>query len=539
MRILYTKKADGDQDTQSVISAFEEAETLEAVRAAVEQAQERLYATWASVEAKDADGEIIPVDDLIEQNAILMERGAPISDEHTNRIVGRTLAWKVLKHPETDTYGILHLNRIYDHNELDDLVWSEIQSGERGGSSVGGVSQGTTVQLGEDGKGVHRIEGFSWMETASTGSPVNPYATNEAFSVVAKSKTKPTPNYPKITVKRGFKNQQSLVSPTQQETIKMNDTNKRRVYLKPGQEAPAGATVQTGSGGGRYYETSGAGSNDASEESSPEATAMEQFASGTPAEEVIQSLVESGVDFETARAAAINAARDYANDPANQMQMDAPAPEEVDEFVSYLESLNAEDLNLEGTASEQAPAEEQPETGDAYDEYDTLTELYPEAVQAAVQHVKYDARAVAATDYAEQLEHDYGLAPEEAQSVMQAVHTYETTPSNNLSDGGKRRRLEMFNEVSNPEDARQLEDLKRFIDQDDREGMMREAVFLQEGHHDTALRDIATDIVTDNLRDEEAIRELASRGTEWNYEVVNRQRKQMGLEPINDQTQAE
>ena len=34
---------------------------------------------------------------------------------------------------------------------------------------------------------------------------------------------------------------------------------KARTYLKPGQEAPQGAKVQTGSKGGRYYEDTGGG----------------------------------------------------------------------------------------------------------------------------------------------------------------------------------------------------------------------------------------------------------------------------------------
>lgn len=388
MRILYTRKSDGDAQTQQVVRAFEQSDSLEEIKQAVESADARLYVTWASVEARDSDNEIIPVDDLIEQNQILMERGAPISDEHTNRIVGKTLAWKVLEHPDTGTYGILHLNQIFNHNELDNQVWDEIQSGERGGSSVGGVSTGSSVELAEDGTGVHRIEGFSWMETASTGSPVNPYATNEAFSVVAKSLNKvgkPFAGYDdfedcvaqnqdkqdpeaycaaikdvtekalrkgpvRTVINRGFKKSQYSRKNTQQEESQMQDTNKRRVHLKPGEDAPEGVQVQTGPRGGRYYETGG--SEDAEAEESAESQALEHFSNGLPAEDIITTLVESGESFESARAAAINAARDYANDPSVGVDFDAPSEDEVNEFVGYLEALTPEDLGIEAGGSE-------------------------------------------------------------------------------------------------------------------------------------------------------------------------------------------
>lgn len=190
MDIVFVKKSEVTKgyDESQIISIFESSNDLEQIKNAVENANDRIYASWASVEAVDNANEMIPIEDVIANQQILMERGAPISDEHTNKIVGRTLAYKVLEHPETKTLGVLHLDKIYNHNAADEKVWDEIVSGQRTGSSVGGIN--TSMNFSYDranNKQVKVLEGFAQMETASVNKPCNPFATNIAYSVVAKS----------------------------------------------------------------------------------------------------------------------------------------------------------------------------------------------------------------------------------------------------------------------------------------------------------------------------------------------------------------
>jgi len=188
--IVFVKKSDVTKGLKEldVINVFENSNNLEQIKQAVENSEDRIYASWASVDARDNAGEIIPINDVINNQDILMERNGPISDEHTNKIVGRTLAYKVLEHPESKTLGVLQLEKIYNHNPADEKVWGEIISGKRTGSSVGGVN--TSIGMGRDeitGKATKVLEGFSQMETASVVKPCNPFATNVAYSVVAKS----------------------------------------------------------------------------------------------------------------------------------------------------------------------------------------------------------------------------------------------------------------------------------------------------------------------------------------------------------------
>ena len=189
--IVFITKGEGALSTDEVIKIFESTDDLEVIKAAVEKANERLYASWASVDIKDKAGELIPIEDIANQQDKLMKRNGPISDEHTNRITGQTLAYKVLTHPDSNSLGVLHLNKIFDDgNKIDNQIWDEIKSGERKGSSVGGYNEDKSKGIDKvTGDSVDVLEGFAQMETASVFEPCNPLALNIAYAVVAKSNT--------------------------------------------------------------------------------------------------------------------------------------------------------------------------------------------------------------------------------------------------------------------------------------------------------------------------------------------------------------
>lgn len=188
-QIIFITKS-GTYSEKEVIKAFLDSDSLEDVKSVVEKSEDRIYAGWASVEARDKAGEIIPITDVINQQEILLRRGGTITDEHTNAVIGKTLAYKVLEHPKTKTYGVLHLNKIYKDNPLDDKVWAEIKTGKRKGSSVGGMKTGARLINDENGMLTKVLTGFHQYETASVYNPCNPFALNEAVSVVAKSSYK-------------------------------------------------------------------------------------------------------------------------------------------------------------------------------------------------------------------------------------------------------------------------------------------------------------------------------------------------------------
>ncbi len=191
-RIIFTSKGKKEGiEIDEVREIFESSNDLEDIKRAVEQAKDRISVSWASVEMKDNAGELIPIEDLVKQQDILLERNGPITDEHTNRVIGETLAYKVMEHPKTESMGVLHLDKTFAHNEFDDKIWSEIQSEERKGVSVGGFNTSESEGMDEvTGEKVTVLEGFKQFETASVTDPCNPMALTEAYSVVAKSNKK-------------------------------------------------------------------------------------------------------------------------------------------------------------------------------------------------------------------------------------------------------------------------------------------------------------------------------------------------------------
>jgi len=171
-----------------VIEMFNKSNSLDEIKVAVNNAKDRLYTSWATVDAVDKDGQKVPIEEAIAQQKILLERGGPIRSAHQGKDVGKTLAYRILQHPVTGTTGILHLNKTYNHNLLDDQMWNEVKSGN-GGSSVGGFA--TDRQFDSDGQSVFEsLKGFNWLETTMTGSPRNEFSTAHAFSAIAKSEDK-------------------------------------------------------------------------------------------------------------------------------------------------------------------------------------------------------------------------------------------------------------------------------------------------------------------------------------------------------------
>jgi len=182
--VIVSKEAKTYSEAE-VIDFFNKSDNLDELKNVVENAEDRIYTSWATVDSVDKDRQKVPIEEAIKQQDILMNRGAPIQDTHTNKGVGKTIAYRVLEHPVSKTVGILQLNKIYADNILDDKVWTETQSGERKGSSVGGFSTDKEM-VSEDGSIFESLKGFNWLETSNVKGPCNPFATNQAVSLVAK-----------------------------------------------------------------------------------------------------------------------------------------------------------------------------------------------------------------------------------------------------------------------------------------------------------------------------------------------------------------
>lgn len=150
---------------------------------------ERIVRGWMSVEVKDKDGEIIPIKDLKRTLNTWMKRGGFITDQHSNRVVGKALRWYEAKHPKTGQPGIIVEYQIFKDYSIDDQVWKEIRAGKRKGLSFGGRALKqpqvkTDKYTGEPAKVLGGIEAY---EVASVVEPANQFAENIAVNYLAKS----------------------------------------------------------------------------------------------------------------------------------------------------------------------------------------------------------------------------------------------------------------------------------------------------------------------------------------------------------------
>jgi len=147
---------------------------------------ERIFTAWATVEAKDKVGEIIPMEEVKRLMPVYIERGAPLIDQHTNKVVGKVINYAFKEHPETKKEGLFITAKVFDHYDLDDQVWNEIKQGIRRGISFGG-SRKKKLQKTIDGEQVSELRNLELYEFSTVREPANPYALNEQVNFVAKS----------------------------------------------------------------------------------------------------------------------------------------------------------------------------------------------------------------------------------------------------------------------------------------------------------------------------------------------------------------
>jgi hypothetical protein len=444
-KILYSSrnhiKKGGGIPLDDVVRVFEKSNNLDEIRSVVKQANDRLYVSWASVDAVDKASERIPIEELASQQDVLLKRHGPITDEHTNRVVGETLAYKILQHPETQKLGILHLNKIHDDSSFDSKVWKEIQEGKRTGSSVGGFNESWSFEMGEEGP-VKVLKDFHQYETASVENPANPWALNEAVSVVAKSakalndvnkndtfefvnnggdaemlrsaiaaelsavslyedmagKTRDdrlrkiflnvadeekvhVGEFEKLLTSIGDKRMVEAMDKGQAEVLTVikhsfNDVRKARVYLKQEQKAPEGVSVQRGRGGGKYYESGGAGSSQQKPSSQagnapPHSDARTGPAGGKASPEAVDAVIQAfdmgsveDITDDIPHEAIDQAVLQYTNNYEDQDKV--AALEQLIGLQVDWDAVNKEreDKGLPAIGSEAAPGEKYPAGGE-------------------------------------------------------------------------------------------------------------------------------------------------------------------------------
>ena len=152
---------------------------------------ERYFEGFLTVQVKDKQGEVTIVDELMKVLPVWIDRGAPISDTHSNRIIGKGInyAKTIYKDAQGDEYPAIKVTgKIHKNYELDNDIWSKIKSGEYKGLSFGGATKSDREPMRmKDGSIAYSLKDLEHYEVAVCRDPAVPLALITEINTLAKA----------------------------------------------------------------------------------------------------------------------------------------------------------------------------------------------------------------------------------------------------------------------------------------------------------------------------------------------------------------
>ena len=154
---------------------------------------DRFFEGYLTVEVKDKQGEVTIVDELIKVLPIWMDRGAPITDTHSNRVIGKGINYQktIYKAVNGKEYpAIKIIGKIHSNYELDNEIWNRITTGEYKGLSFGGATKSARTPFRmKDGTIAYSLKDLEHYEVAVCKDPAVPLALITDFNHIAKAMT--------------------------------------------------------------------------------------------------------------------------------------------------------------------------------------------------------------------------------------------------------------------------------------------------------------------------------------------------------------
>jgi hypothetical protein len=155
------------------------------------ESNRRLFEGVLTVEMKDRQGEITIRDELLKVLPIWIARGGPITDTHSNRVVGQGINFgsTTITDEEGKSYPAITIQgEIYKDYELDDEIWNAIKSGKYKGLSFGGATKSNrTPIMQKDGSLAYSLKDLEQYEVAVCEEPAVPLALITQHNEIAKA----------------------------------------------------------------------------------------------------------------------------------------------------------------------------------------------------------------------------------------------------------------------------------------------------------------------------------------------------------------
>jgi len=160
--------------------------SMEAVKS-----DERFFEGLLTVQMKDKQGEVTIVDELYKVLPVWMDRGAPISDTHSNRIIGKGINYSktTIKNSSGDELPAIKITgKIFKDYQLDNLIWDKIKNKEYKGLSFGGATKSARTPFRmKDGSMAYALSDLEHYEVAVCKDPAVPMALITDFNPIAKA----------------------------------------------------------------------------------------------------------------------------------------------------------------------------------------------------------------------------------------------------------------------------------------------------------------------------------------------------------------
>ena len=152
---------------------------------------DRFFEGILSAEIKDRQGEITDIDELYKALPVWMERNAPMSDTHSNRIVGRGINFErvtITSKNGEKVPAIKILGKIHSNTALDDFIWKQIVDGNYKGLSFGGATKANRVPVMQsDGSMAYALKDLEIYEVAVCEDPAVSFALITDVNPMAKT----------------------------------------------------------------------------------------------------------------------------------------------------------------------------------------------------------------------------------------------------------------------------------------------------------------------------------------------------------------
>jgi hypothetical protein len=152
---------------------------------------DRYFEGLLTVQMKDKQGEVTIVDELYKVLPVWIDRGAPISDTHSNRIVGKGINYSrtTVKNDEGHELPAIKITgKIFKNYELDNVIWNKIKNNEYKGLSFGGATRSARSPIKmKDGSTAYALSDLEHYEVAVCADPAVPMAIITDFNQIAKA----------------------------------------------------------------------------------------------------------------------------------------------------------------------------------------------------------------------------------------------------------------------------------------------------------------------------------------------------------------